>query len=111
MNKKFRSFRIVQGGVESGKVLEIAEDVLDTTGFKSRRARVNDEQAEADMGLDTTVEQPGDVPRATHLPLRARAPHSGEALLMVGLLIGSMIVIGVLLATWPVGGDLVRCSP
>lgn len=85
--------------------------LLEQSAWRERRAQVNDEQAEADMGLDQAVERFGDVPRATHLPLRARRPHSGEFLLLVGLLVGSMVVICFLLATWPVAATLARCSP
>jgi hypothetical protein len=75
--------------------------------WRERRARVNDEQALEDMTRGT----PRDVPRATHLPIRHREPHSGETLLLVGLLIGSLIVIGVLLAGMPAHLPPTGCTP
>jgi hypothetical protein len=87
------------------------ERTVHRSALRELRARVNDELAEADMGLDRAVEPSGDVPRATHLPLRHREPHSGTFLLLVGLLIGSMCVIGFLIATWPLGHLPPGCTP
>jgi hypothetical protein len=86
---------------------QTVDEVLVGEAWREKRARVNDEQALEDMTRGT----PRDVPRATHLPIRHREPHSGETLLLVGLLIGSLIVIGVLLAGMPAHLPPTGCTP
>lgn len=99
------ALRII-GGTDPQRDRDLTPMIGDT--WRDRRRRVNDEQALDDMlGRETSR----DVPRETHLPIRHREPHSGEFLLLVGLQIGSLIVIGLLIASWPAVPQFAGCAP
>jgi hypothetical protein len=99
------ALRIV-GGTDPQRGRDLTAMVTDT--LRDRRRRVNDEQALEDMlGRGTSP----DVSRETHLRVRRRPPSSGERLLLIGMVIGSLIVIGFLLATWPAVQPVAGCTP